>query len=124
MTDLKLTLIALEERLFKVETRASFDELNKLIADEFVEIASSGVRFGKKEVLKRLPAEQPPTITASDYELRLLAPNCAQLLYNACMIKSGETTPLFSLRNSIWIMNQGTWKMIFHQGTLCNPLTE
>jgi len=117
--NLKTKLIELEEHLFKAATRASYGELDGLIADDFTEIAGSGVRFGKKEALERLPAELPPQITASDYELRHLAPNCAQLLYKAVMVKSGETTASYSLRCSIWSLNHGRWQMVFHQGTLC-----
>jgi hypothetical protein len=119
--NLTAKLIELEERLFKAQTRASYGELDALIADAFTEIASSGVRFGKKEVLQRLPAELPPRISASAYELRHLAPNCAQLLYKAVMVKGGETTAIYSLRCSIWSLINGRWQMIFHQGTLCKP---
>ncbi|WP_259399608.1 hypothetical protein [Pseudoalteromonas sp. SR41-4] len=45
MENLKAKLIELEEHLFKAETRASYGELDELIADEFTEIGGSGVRF-------------------------------------------------------------------------------
>ncbi|MEI8606190.1 hypothetical protein [Pseudoalteromonas sp. B160] len=48
MENLKAKLIELEEHLFKAETRASYGELDELIADEFTEIGGSGVRFGKR----------------------------------------------------------------------------
>tara|TARA_R110001606_G_scaffold324370_3_gene471164 strand:+ start:561 stop:767 length:207 start_codon:yes stop_codon:yes gene_type:complete len=48
--NLKAKLIELEEHLFKAETRASYGELDELIADEFTEIGGSGVRFGKKKL--------------------------------------------------------------------------
>lgn len=118
MENLKAMLIELEEHLFKAQTRASYGELDGLIADEFTEIAGSGVRFGKKQVLERLPTELPPTISATEYELRLLAPHCAQLLYKAVMVKAGETSATYSLRCSIWSLIDGRWQMVFHQGTL------
>ncbi len=124
MENLKAQLIELEEHLFKAQTRASSSELAELIADEFVEIGAAGVRFGKKEVLARLPAELPPQIMASDYELRPLAPNCAQLLYKAVMVKGGETTAIDSFRCSIWSLLNGRWQMVYHQGTLCNALKQ
>lgn len=121
MENLKLKLINLEEHLFKAETRASYDELDKLISDDFIEIGGSGVRFGKKEALERLPSELPPKIKASSFELRPLSPNCAQLLYKTMMVKNGDTTPIFSLRSSIWSLHNGRWQMSYHQGTLCEP---
>ena len=119
MKDLKLKLIRLEEHLFKAEVRASYNELDKLIAEDFTEIGASGIRFDKKQALAQLPDEQPPRIKATNFELRILAPNCAQLIYKAVMIRHGETTPLFSMRTSIWSLNNGKWQMCFHQGTLC-----
>lgn len=119
MENLKAKLIELEEHLFKAETRASYGELDELIADEFTEIDSSGIRFGKKEALERLPSELPPKISATEYELRHLAPNCAQLLYKVVMVKGGEATAIYSLRCSIWLLINGRWQMIFHQGTFC-----
>ena len=124
LEDLKQTLITLEEQLFTAETRASLKELDDLLATDFTEIGASGIRFGKQEALERLPTEMPPTIKASDYELRQLGPNCAQLLYKASMIKHGEPTPIYSLRSSIWGFIDGCWKMTFHQGTLCKPFTK
>jgi hypothetical protein len=112
-------IIQLEQRLFQPDVRASYVELDKLIADEFIEIAASGAQFGKKEALSRLPSEFAPKINAHDFELRLLAPNCVQLLYKATMIKQGETKVISSLRCSIWSEINGQWQMVYHQGTLC-----
>ena len=57
MTELESEIIKLEESLFSDEVRASKLRLEQLIADEFIEVASSGIRFGKKEVLERLPTQ-------------------------------------------------------------------
>ncbi|WP_394175986.1 nuclear transport factor 2 family protein [Thalassotalea litorea] len=120
MENLKEKLIELEGRLFRPETRASFSELDNLIAEDFTEISGSGCRFGKKEVLDRLPNELPPKINASHYEVKYLASDCVQLLYKSVMEKSGERTPIFSLRCSIWSLKNGRWQMLYHQGTLCD----
>jgi len=119
MGNLKQKLIQLEEYLFNPKVRASYRELNNLIADDFTEIGASGIRFDKKQALERLPHEHAPRIKAGDFELRILSPTCAQLLYKAIMIKHEETTPIYSLRSSIWSLNNGQWQMSFHQGTPC-----
>lgn len=121
MDALTSKIIQLEQRLFKPDVRASYVELDRLIADDFIEIAASGARFGKKEALSRLPCEFAPKISAHDFELRLLAPNCVQLLYKATMIKQGETEAVSSLRCSIWSEIKGRWQMIYHQGTNYQP---
>lgn len=119
MEALKAQLIALEEYLFDPKVRASYVELDKLLADDFIEITASGTQFGKQAALARLPTEQAPIIQAQDYQFRRLAPDCAQLLYRATMVKAGETKPIFSLRCSIWQANHQQWQMVYHQGTLC-----
>lgn len=118
--DLKNTLIELEERLFQPNVRSSLTELTELISDDFIEINASGLRFGKSNVLKRLPTEVAPEITARDYELRLLGLDCAQLLYKAEVLRIEQRSPVYSHRCSIWCRSEsGQWQMIYHQGTTC-----
>lgn len=122
MEDLKKILIGLEERLFQPEVRSSSSELAQLISDDFIEIGASGLRFGKANVLERLPTEIAPEITASNYELRMFSLDCAQLLYKAKMSKIDHPSPIYSHRCSIWRRSaSGQWQMIYHQGTTCAP---
>ena len=122
MENLKSILIELEERLFRADVRSSSSELEQLISDDFIEIGASGLRFGKANVLERLPTEVAPEITARDYELRILGLDCAQLLYKAKMSKIEQLSPVYSHRCSIWRRSvSGQWQMIYHQGTTCAP---
>ncbi len=122
MENLKSILIELEERLFRADVRSSSSELDQLISDDFIEIGASGLRFGKANVLERLPTEVAPEITARDYELRMLGLDCAQLLYKAEVFKIEQLSPVYSHRCSIWRRSvSGQWQMIYHQGTTCAP---
>ncbi len=122
MENLKSILIELEERLFRADVRSSSSELEQLISDDFIEIGASGLRFGKANVLERLPTEVAPEITARDYELRILGLDCAQLLYKAEVFKIEQLSPVYSHRCSIWRRGaSGQWQMIYHQGTTCAP---
>lgn len=122
MEDLKIILIQLEERLFQPNIRSALTELTELISDDFTEINASGLRFGKFDVLKRLPTEVAPEITARDYELRVLGLDCAQLLYKAEVLRIEQLSPAYSHRCSIWRRSaSGHWQMIYHQGTTCAP---
>ncbi len=122
MEDLKSILIGLEERLFQPHVRSSLIELNEFISDDFIEVNASGLRFGKFDVLKRLPTEVAPGITARDYELRMLGLDCAQLLYKAEVLRIEQLSPAYSHRCSIWRRSaSGQWQMIYHQGTTCAP---
>lgn len=124
LNEIREELIALEKLLFTAEVRRSKSQLQALIADEFQEIGASGYRFGKGEVLERLPLEVPPKITSIDFELVLLAQNCAQLIYRSKMFKHGEDGAFYSQRCSIWRRNGELWQMIFHQGTPCRAFDE
>ncbi len=122
MENLKSILIELEESLFRADVRSSSSELDQLISDDFIEIGASGLRFGKANVLERLPTEVAPEITARDYELRMLGLDCAQLLYKAEVLKNEQLSPTYSHRCSIWRRSSsGQWQMIYHQGTTCAP---
>ncbi|MGI2857624.1 DUF4440 domain-containing protein [Shewanella algae] len=122
MKNLMEILIELEEHLFQPDVRSSSSELVQLISDDFIEIGASGLRFGKVNVLARLPTEVAPEITASNYELRMFGLDCAQLLYKAKMSKIDHPSPTYSHRCSIWRRSTiGQWQMIYHQGTTCAP---
>ncbi len=123
MKNLKTLLITLETDLFKHTVRASYQTLDKLLADDFIEIASSGITFGKQEALDRLPSETAPKIYAINFEIRQISSTCAQLLYQSVLIR-GSNDPIYSKRCSIWTLNELSpnnkqWQMSFHQGTLC-----
>ena len=117
LTGLKQQLIELELYLLKSEVRTSAKELSALIHDDFLEFGGSGGRFGKEEVLIRLPQVKCPEFNATDFELRMLAPDLAQLLYRATILKPNEFITRYSLRSSLWKEEDGRWQLIFHQGT-------
>ncbi|WP_053047380.1 DUF4440 domain-containing protein [Thalassomonas viridans] len=117
-------ITALELALLKPEVRRSRSELNRLISDDFLEFVGSGRRFGKAEVLERLPQETPPEFSARDFELRRLGDQVVQLIYKSTMLKAGSGQTSYSLRSSLWRRSGDSWQMLFHQGTLCPPFDE
>ena len=119
--ELAAHLFALEQRLFEPDVRASRPELERLIADDFLEFAATGASFGKSEALSRLPQEDPPQIEAWGFELRRLTDDAAQVVYRARLERPGDARPRFSLRSSLWRHSDDGWQMVFHQGTPCAP---
>jgi len=108
-------IIALELALLDPATRHDRDFLDRHISDDFEEIAANGRRFGKDEVLARLPQESGIAFTASGFQCRLIAPGVALLNYDASRIAHREETR--SRRSSLWRHEAGVWRMCFHQGT-------
>jgi len=113
-------LIELELRLLDESVRASKTELERLIADDFLEIAATGVSFGKREAIERIPSEIAPEFTSTNFNVRQLAESVVQITYKATIKKANEDKIRYSQRSSIWKLNETGWQMIFHQGTPCS----
>ncbi|WP_430487763.1 DUF4440 domain-containing protein [Priestia flexa] len=112
-TELKGHLYKLEEKLLQPSVRKSIEELDNLLADEFMEYGSSGQIFYKEIIMNRLPYETTIKMTMMDFEIKLLASNVALTTFK--LLKHNNMQ--YSLRSSIWKLKEEKWKMIFHQGT-------
>ena len=108
----------LEERLLQPEVRRSAQDLAELLADEFIEFGSSGHVFNKLEILEHLQHEEPAKRSFSDFRATLLAPGVMLTTYRSTRLNAQGTPATSSLRSSIWKLQDGHWKMVFHQGTL------
>jgi len=106
-------LRALEESLLQPDVRKS-KELVALLADEFIEFASSGRVYTKDDLVAALQAESPSVQTTSNFKVALLAPDVALLTY---VIRREATPPAYTLRSSVWQLRGDQWQMVFHQAT-------
>src|SRR5215208_4709918 len=107
---------ALEERLLQPDVRKSPDELDRLLAEGFMEFGSSGRAYDKPAVIEGLAAEPESEVRFSleDFRVKRLAANVVLATYRL----AGTTPPRSgSLRSSIWIRRNGVWRLTFHQGT-------
>jgi hypothetical protein len=108
----------LEIELHRSETRRNRSRMESLLHPDFVELARSGRRYSRNEVLEEFEGGgglEP--VHAQDFELAALAPGIALLTYQSAHI--GPTGDLFrhALRSSLWIETPGGWRIRFHQGT-------
>jgi hypothetical protein len=108
----------LEIELHRTETRQNRSRMESLLHPDFVELARSGRRYSRNDVLEEFEggrAMEP--VHAQDFDLAALAPGIALLTYRSAHI--GPTGDLFrhSLRSSLWIETPGGWRIRFHQGT-------
>lgn len=113
--DLKEHIKQLEEKLLTQEVRSSKTELKKLLADEFFEFGSSGRVLYKDEDFEGGIAIIK--VTLSDFDIHPLSENIVLATYRTF----NEQTNQHALRSSIWKLNEGVWKMVFHQGTKTDP---
>lgn len=86
----------------------------KLIAESFVEFGSSGQVFTKAQIVSALFEESPVTVSASDFKVRLLAPDVALVTFRT---ERHVQPPVQAIRSSVWVRGEGGWQMVFHQGT-------
>ncbi len=107
----------LEERLLQPDVRHSANDVAELLADDFVEIGSSGRIFDKQTTIAALQHESPVEILLTDYRARMLAPDVILVTYRAIRSASVPAQPTQSLRSSIWKQLDGRWRLVFHQGT-------
>ncbi len=83
-----------------------------MIADEFLELGSSGTIWSKQSIIDGLKNAPPKKINVSNFKLNRLSDDTAFLTYKS---HHDETD---ALRSSIWKLFGDDWKIIFHQGTI------
>jgi hypothetical protein len=116
MTDPHKLLEELELALLDPSGRSDAALLDRLISDAFVEVASTGRRFGKDDVLSRLPSEQGVSFRTGPMTVNLLSPTVGLVTYMAT--RSAEGADVHSRRCSIWRLDQDRWQVVYHQGTV------
>ncbi len=112
------TIKRLEKSLHKPGFRKNPVKLNKIIADEFIEIGKSGKIWNKTAIIDALKNEISTEITMTDFVLSVLSENLVLVIYTAHQITKDGSSESNSMRSSIWKLFGNDWKMIFHQGTL------
>ena len=92
-------LCELENQLLQPEVRQSLSDIDRLLADEFVEFGSSGTVCRKPQCARGM---SPIRMSLSRFDAKLLASGVALTTYH--MVKHDEPSPHMkhSLRSSIW----------------------
>lgn len=116
-SSLKEELRQYEEALLKPETRTSQKKLKQLLAADFFEFGSSGKVLYKDEDISDAGIGEVK-MTMSDFDMHPLSEDVALTTYRVY----NEVSDQHSLRSSIWKLSDGSWKMVFHQGTKTTAL--
>jgi len=106
-----------EERLLNPAVRATSEQLDELLADDFVEFTSSGRVVDKQQVLENLPRQPVERFIIQDFHTQPLAPGVVLATYRVTRPEAPPGVARHSLRSSIWRYEDGHWRMLFHQGT-------
>ncbi|WP_297340795.1 DUF4440 domain-containing protein [Pseudophaeobacter sp.] len=110
-------LFALEESLWRSETRFDDALMDQLFADDFVEVGRSGRVNDRSEMF--FGSVQPHDIGAKlplpEFKARWISPSVALVTYRSETRDGGKT--IFAIRSSIWSRSKDQWTLRFHQGT-------
>lgn len=87
-----------------------------LLSDEFTEFGSSGRAYDKRSILEVLPSLDHFRSQFHDLRAAVLAKGLVLVTYRFTRTPPGGS-PARSLRSSIWRLESGRWRMLFHQGT-------
>ncbi|WP_226577646.1 DUF4440 domain-containing protein [Halobacillus litoralis] len=109
---LKSELQALEESHISHAVRSSSKELDKILADDFWEIGSSGRIFNKEYCLKQ--GVVLSEMTLHNYQIEQLAEGVVLATYYI----EDRTRNRNTWRSSIWKWLDERWQLSFHQGTI------
>ncbi len=109
-------LLELETKIVQNEFRTNETFLNEIIADDFIEIGSSGVTYNKKQVIEFLIKGTDAEIIIKDFTTKQLGELFYLALFNTITtLPSGQKS--IAKRSSIWKYENNNWQIIFHQGT-------
>lgn len=111
-------LRVLEESLLDSAVRHDANRLRELLAEDFLEFGSSGRVWTRKGIIDLLDTETnffPPEI--EEFQCSLLSDHVALVTYRTVRNDTQTVERLASLRSSIWVFQDGDWRMRFHQGT-------
>ena len=113
--DLIEVLVPLEKRLLAMGPDCDHDCVESLLADDFREVSASGREWDRVSMLRELVGM--PLRRHRTTEVRCATLSDTMALLNYRTVVSGRET----LRVSLWVLRDGRWQMLFHQGTLVPP---
>ena len=110
----------LEKELLKTEVRQASEKINEILANDFVEFCSSGdvYHYETGDVFGTDINSHGTNWEIKDFAIKVLSNDVLLGTYKLIKHSEASESKKYSLRSSIWKNLEGTWKMIFHQGTL------
>ena len=116
--DLLQVLRSLEIALHQPGVRCDVARLSELLHASFYEIGRSGRCYTRADILRELPLEAPPAaIHSQDYRVFEIGDGIALLTYKSAEKNADGKLSRHTLRSSVWLREDGGWKIRFHQGT-------
>lgn len=104
----------MERELLRPEVRSQPDRVKALLHPDFREFGASGAVWTAATIAEHLAAHQERTgepVELEEPTATDLGPDSILLTYRAAAGRH------HSLRSSVWVRHDDSWRMLFHQGT-------
>lgn len=109
-------LIALEEAMWRPETRFDRAFQQQRFADDFIEFGRSGRIYTRSEMIIDELQQLRCVLPLPALQLRQLDENTVQITYDSYLIRPDGVVDC-AHRSSLWSRSPRGWVMRFHQGT-------
>ena len=114
-------LKSLEEMLLRPEVRRSREQMDAVLAADFVEYGSSGRIYDKAAILETAGKSFDGQLSLEGFSAKTLAPTVALVNYRS-VLRRADGSESRTNRSSVWLHTGKDWKLVFHQGTPANPV--
>ncbi len=111
---LEARLLQFEKDLLDPEFCENIDDLNSLLSAAFTEYGQSGTVYDRETMIRLLSSADSSDTSIEDFSIHCLSSHIAVAHYIAVRKGNKENK---SLRTSIWVKEDGMWRLHFHQGT-------
>lgn len=105
------TVVLLEKELLRPDVRGDLGRTGMLLHPDFIEIGSSGRIWSRDELMMALEDNPGETAEVEVVSADRISSNTILLSYRSY----GRTGS--ALRSSIWVLDDGRWRLRFHQST-------
>jgi hypothetical protein len=92
--------------------------IKALLSEQFYEFGASGTLWTRAAILEALEGVPAADVQMTDVRVLSVGEDTVLLTYRSRRVATRESSESNSLRSSIWSRADGSWQMIFHQGTL------
>ncbi|WP_062072087.1 nuclear transport factor 2 family protein [Demequina sediminicola] len=110
--DEALTLQAMEEALWRPETRFDRRYMDAVLADNFYEVGLSGRTYSREDTLELPPLDIDITFPLVGFQALAICDDVALVTYTSMPARGRGV----ALRSSVWV-NDGRWRLRYHQAT-------
>jgi len=110
------TITQLEESLWRADTRLNKELMQQTFAADIREFGASGQTYDREGLLTVDPAVTlDAVLPLQDFHAQQLSPDVILVTYVSEMRSEGGE--FRTNRSSIWCLQDGGWRLRFHQGT-------